>query len=423
MHLIRRIALFVVFGMSFLGAPSADGAGFGSTLASLFEVGAKVTPSAVAQAKALYGDLRRDRPNDRRVDFAYALVLVNQHRYRDALPLVDAYLSEQESDIGAHQSRLWIQMQEHRYADALNEAVAIGALLTKKHATEPDDEQVQRARFLGTTFGYLDLVVRPGIVDDKHKTDCRSKVLAGLGTTSTAAFDEGRNSLARQLAELQAKWVSVRKVSEAATNRRREEIKSDIDEDRMRISASGEESQLSTEQLGNAQRELNIIRQQLATLGQDRTRLAAQVIAVQTQISQLQSAILDDMLRVPTGTALVRPSAPTDLRNVQVNALGFSLAGLNKQAFDMDRKILALQTRAAELAGTSEKEAERIEQCQENVERAQQHAKALEKRLHRDAARPAPKPGVLTGKMTLFSTYAAFPYEREKQRVLDWFAK
>ena len=115
----------------------------------------------------------------------------------------------------------------------------------------------------------------------------------------------------------------------------------------------------------------------------------------------------------------------TTAARVQLSSLSLTLARLNKQAFDMDRKIAGLQARGKELNVKGAHEAEAIAESEELAARADKRARALEKTAARKAAAPptSAKATAIAAKIAVFSTYAPFPYEEEQQRVLGWFTK
>jgi hypothetical protein len=45
----------------------------------------------------------------------------------------------------------------------------------------------------------------------------------------------------------------------------------------------------------------------------------------------------------------------------------------------------------------------------------------LQRKIDSIRTPPAPRAGPPTGRMAMFSTYVPFPYEEEKERVLNWF--
>ncbi len=379
----------------------------------------------MAAAKAQYEQLKRVDPKDRRIDYAYALVLVNQHKYHDAIPLLSRYLESGKGELNAYSIKMWAQIQDRRYADVLDQASALSQRFPKDAGAAPRADYLDAARFLGTVFGYLELA-RPAAIDSQLKTARKNEILTRLGERYSKSFDEGRNAVAERLAELQGQREAEQEKSVAAIEKKKDQIKDELQKDRQKISDREEKAQTSSEQLRDATRELSVVQQQLGSLNGDRTRLGIQIITLQAQLTQILGPLNFVVTPNSNGGLTangVTPANPTIATYAQARAASLALAALNKQAFDMDRKILALKSRAAELSGTGEQQAATIEKSEQDVEQAEKHAKAIERRLHRETPRPTSRAGVLTGKMTLLSTYAPFPYEQEKKRVLTWFAK
>ncbi len=404
------------------------GSEWSADLARLFDLGAKSTPPAVTAARTQYEKLKRDKPKDARIDYAYALVLAGQHRYRDALPLVSRYLERAPADSDAVRVRIWLQIQDRRYPDMMTDAVALSERFAKNPAGETDDSLQDTAHFLGAVFGYLELA-RPGSIDRELKSKSKNQILARLGDRYTPMFDEGRNAVADQLGQMQAERDAKQQQVAAAAEKRQQQDKAALQEDKSKIAEREEKIESSTEQLRDAQHSLSVIQQQLASLGQDRTQLAARIITIQAQLASLNIVTTRTIdARLPQNTG---PTVASDVVNISASpedfaraeALARSLAVLNKQAFDMDRKILGLRTRAAQLNSTGEQEIETIAQSDADARKAGKRAKAFEKKIRREEASFRPRGAVLTAKMTSLATYAPFPYEQEKERVLGWFSK
>ncbi|HEX3728137.1 MAG TPA: hypothetical protein VHV08_17920 [Pirellulales bacterium] len=161
---------------------------------------------------------------------------------------------------------------------------------------------------------------------------------------------------------------------------------------------------------------------QLASLQKDRVGIAAKVITTQALITQIQTDFYNSTTSANTASTYSPFSTMPYTSLVQINAYGLSLAALNKQAFEMDRKILALQARAAQLGGKGQEQTRNIVEGQVTVRQAEQHAKYAERKLRRPPPASARAAALLT-RMTSFSTYASFPYDEEKQRILGWFSE
>ena len=409
-----------------------------SEVDSLFQLGMKNTPSAVAAAESHYERLKRDNPRDRRIDYAYAVVLVNQHKYLESIDLLTGLHQGSKPDIAASRAKVWALVQGRRISDALQEMVTLSQSLADSGDRDlAGKSNNETARFIGAMFGYLELV-RPGTVDTDLRSKYRSLVLENLGDRYTPMFDAGRADVAERLAVLQSDRKLAQERKAESHTARLERDKATLDDDLGEIASKEEAKQWHLESMRDAQRELNIVNTQLVSLRVDRTRLTAQIVTVQALISEstrrttvLPNAVIDRRIpgtpeldvsttRTRTTTTTAGPTSP---EFAQVAALAVALGRLNKQAFDMDRRLLSLQQRSAELSDRSLRDADELDRHDAAAQRTAKRAKALEKKINRESAAPRASTPALNSQMTALSTYLPFPYEQERKRVLAWFEK
>jgi chromosome segregation ATPase len=243
------------------------------------------------------------------------------------------------------------------------------------------------------------------------------------------AFDEGRNAVARELTDLQKQREAEQNQVIASGERRRDRSRQALDEGKKKVAGHAETIQASQQQLQDAQRELNVLQTQLASLQSDRSRVAAQITTIQAQIQQLStsSSVFRDLTQPgnprPIITTTTQTQSISGEKFAQASSLALNLATLNKQAFDMDRKLLALQAQAAEASGRGGEGIQSREKGAAAIREAEKRAKIAERQLRKPVPTSNPRIAAINAKMTNFPTYAPFPYEQEKQRVLGWFAK
>jgi hypothetical protein len=174
-----------------------------------------------------------------------------------------------------------------------------------------------------------------------------------------------------------------------------------------------------------ALRDLPSVQRQLTALGQERSRLSARIIVIKAQIQQIDPTHFFDprsMLSIPGVAASARVLSIED--RARILGLEYMLVPLYKQALDLDRQIFDLQSRAAELMDNGQQASQAIAESQAAATEAEKRAHALERRLDRATKSSPPRASTRpVGRMATFSTYAPFPYEQEKARVLAWFAK
>lgn len=397
-----------------------------SGVAKLFELGQKNTPPAVAAARAQYERLQAAAPQDPRLDYAYGLVLLNQHRYADALALIDNYAQVNGDDPRLVQLRLWGMTQARRYADVLEQALALAKRFPPKPA--PGDNHLETARFLGKLFGYLEST-RPSGLDPELKTLRTNELLALLGDAYLPAFDEGRHQVAQQFAKLDQQRQAIQQSRELANDQQRDEVFDALKQNEAQATLDGQKADASREQLRDAQRALGVVRIELSNLMQTRTRLGAQIFAVQAQLTEvqttMQNTIVDPSVRDPNRQGQIVTTTRNSIRledALRAQSLALTLAVLNRQAVEMDKRILMLRSEAAGAIKQGQQGSQTLDESRTAVLRAERRAENLHKQARRLERRRSATSAVLTAEMKRLATYLPFPYEDEAKRVLGWFA-
>jgi hypothetical protein len=294
---LRSLGLACAAWVALANLTTAAGAELNASLASLFELGTTATPSAFTAAHSRFERLQHSRSDDRRIDYAYGVVLIGQHKYADALPLISRYLETGRGEPHAYCAKIWALLQMRRYADVLDESVELAGRFPKDLNSPPLAKYHEAAEFLGAAFGYLELV-RTGALDPARRLEGKNRVLARLGSAYTKAFDQGRAAVAAQMAEFQAQREADQKGVAAKAEGRKQQTKTALDKDRERILSEKETLQASAEQLRDAQRELNQLQQELSSLNVDRSQVAAQIAWTQANIQQLLAPIVYDQTQI-----------------------------------------------------------------------------------------------------------------------------
>jgi len=405
---------------------------------ALFELGMKNTPSAVTAARLHYERLKRKSPLDRRIDYAYGVVLLNQHKYLESLEQFADLPIGGQADLASNRAKAWALVQARKVSEALKELVKLSQSF--QHSGDRDSNResfTETARFIGVVFGYLELA-RPGAVDLDLRTSQRNTVLKNLGDRYVPQFDAGHSAVAERLAGLKSDQKLVQDRKAAASKERHERDQAALAGDREEIATAEEAMQWHLDSIREAQRELIVTKTQLDSLRTDRTRLGAQIVTAQARVSELSRdtrtvlpTTVDDRrlpgrpdldFRYDQTTTSNTILGATDPRFVQIATLAMSLGRLNKQAFDMDRRILSLQQRSAELSEQNLRDVDALNRNDTAAQRRAKHAKAMEKKINRESA-AKPSTPALTSQMSALSTYLPFPYEQERKRVLAWFEK
>ena len=126
-----RVALAALALVLMACGTSARGSDVPEQLRALFESGSKGTPSAVAAAKAKYDALRAAHPTDPRIDYAYAVVLINQRKYREATEILARYLATDEPQLAAYCLQIGALVPLRESSKVLEQAVALAKRLRR----------------------------------------------------------------------------------------------------------------------------------------------------------------------------------------------------------------------------------------------------------------------------------------------------
>jgi hypothetical protein len=425
------VCLTAVFVAGFFaqGAP-LGAAELRGDVSKLLALGEKHDAAAVAAARDRYALLKQSHPNDPRIDYAYGLVLLNQRDHARALPLIDRYVRSNGADLEAARVKLWAQLQNRHDEDVLAAAVGIAERLPKDAAGQDAAECAATAGFLGSVFGYLERA-RVAAVDRKLKSQRTNELLAALGDAYLPAFDEGRSRIADRLAEMRQKQQAAERERSLSAEKRQQQIDAALEEGEALIAEKRQAVDASSEGLQEARRRLSDVGRQLSALSEDRARVGGQILAAQAELTQIQSttnsqtvtdpSVSDpnDKQRLRVDTALALPLN----RNAQAQYLAAVLGVLNKKAFDLDRRIVALRAEAATAMVSGRQETRSLVASTGAIRKAEKRTAALEKAARRMDAKPSAPAGRLTVQMTRLSTYLPLPYAEESKRVLSWFEK
>ncbi len=257
--------------------------------------------------------------------------------------------------------------------------------------------------------------------------DCptaKRDVLEALGEIYRSAFDAGLKDVGARLAELKTAQQADEDERLAKAAQVKKEALAVVEKDTSKIESQRTAIQASAEQLQGAARQAVQLQRELAPLSQDRLALGVQIGLITSQIQELRNPQVIDQRR-PNGTnptRTVRPLDPTDPRFVQLQALSMQLAVLNKQAFDMDRKILIYRRQIALLNLKGEQDVQMIAERQAAAAATQRDAQVAQRAIKRSEKSASTRSVALIQKTKLLSTYVPFPYAQEKNRVLAWFA-
>lgn len=389
----------------------------------LLDVGWERTTEARGAADEIFKKAHRIAPADGRLSYAYGLVLLKQRRYREAREHFAEAIASDPADLPAWRAGIWTLMLLKQFPQAAVQLEGLGAALPPEDAAE-EIEAPRRAtaRFLGRMFGFLEgpagKAAREEVVA-RH----RDAILKQLTAARRDEFEAGRKAVLDQYDAFVLGHDEERDDARAGQVEAQARQEERIEQERGDIEGERAAMLERAEKLRNElDARLSEIDRRMAPLDASFNRLAADAVAVQNQMSEIDRRI----------SQLLRNADETEDEDLRRRYLRDAdrLAVVYR---DYEARYLALDAEAREVneqrsALAAERE-DALARHEKDLDRLDDRSNALgrnEKRLdreQREAERPAT--GLTTRVRTLanrakaFTTYEEFPLESERARVLE----
>lgn len=391
----------------------------------LFEVGWDTAVKSRGEADEVAAKIDELFPGDARGGYAYALVLVKQRRYTDAVKRVDQVLATHKTDAKVWQTKVRLAMLTKDYEGALAALEQLAALVPSAadadSAAEADHQQ--NVVFLGRMFGYLAGPIE-GAVNKALLDASKAKVEAALGEARRSTFDDG----ARQIREIYSSLVVERDDAEAeekaAAEAEQEKLVNNLNEEKAGLDPKRDSLKTDRDKLrDDAKEEIN-------SVAQDEQPLVRQLASIQQQallIRQQRSLALNNLASVQIAMNNTRDPLITGQYSLQANQYSAlaarydaQLSILEQRAFLINRQRALIRQRAGQNTAEIAKQVADIEKELAELDKTEKRIATQEKKGIK--ATPVTLASrLLEAEMAAFSTYDEFPLLLEKQRLLDSF--
>lgn len=293
----------LVLGIAFVGIATATCAVWAAEAAApktpagvdrLFEVGWQRSVQAARAAQDEYDRLKIRHPADPRIDFAFALIQLQQLRYSDAATALAKVLAADKGNLAAWKLKAWTSAITKDYDAAFVEMKQTAALVARRGASAAEQTAAEdAAAFLGSLCGFFE---GPGAaqVNATLLSAARREIVNQLGTAESASFERARADVLKQFREASESSQQSRTAAEeeAAAEKERQlaQLAGQIDAAEQAVSAAqSRHDQVQSEVNG----ELREIRAQQQSLTADRRRLDLDFASVRREIAVIDARIAE----------------------------------------------------------------------------------------------------------------------------------
>jgi hypothetical protein len=406
------------------GTPaSADEAELRSGIVRLFEVGWQDALAARTQADRAYREIA---PGDLRADYAYALVLMRQRRYDDAVKRLDALLKIHPSHLAARENKIRLLMLQKNYSAALPEINRLSQLLAAADQEAlPPEKRREKLRFLGRLFGFMEGPAEGVAAATVERT--QREVESRLADEELAVFDEARDGVLVRFEEMIGQSQREREETLAEKEKQREEARQDLETQRAQQKARRDELLEQGEKLRKE------IKDHEAEFAKEDRPLQDRLAGLQRQAEiprREMALLLADAASLRAAALRAQDPADRDRLLFRAQQLEVIAARYDADLGVLERQAAGIQAERARLQDRFQREIAAVAGSLKGIEQelgAQQRNERRfamdEKRLEKPLTSGTRAVRALEAEATAFTTYEPLPLEEERQRLLDSFTK
>jgi hypothetical protein len=392
-------------------------------IANLLEAGWSGTAASRAAADRAFENLSDAAKSDPRSGYAYALVLMKQRRYEQAIGELDSVIKADEADLSARENKIRLLMLTKNYSGALVELDRLSRIVSEAPQEQVAPERRHDVlRFIGRVVGFLEGPGESGIAA-VTRLRAQREIESRLSDEDLVIYDEARDGVLARFGKSIGQAETGREEAVTGQQRQREEAKRDLEVQRT------QQQERAAELLGKAEQLRKEIKDNEAEFAKNERPLLDRLARLerQAEIPRRELALLladADSLRA----AAARTEDPVERDRLLFRAQQLEiLAGRydNDLAF-LERQAAAVNAERAQIRDRFGRENAALVASGNTIDKELGLLQRGEKRLAMDEKRlDKPITGgtravrALEAEAGAFTTYEPLPLEEERQRVLD----
>ncbi|PQO44389.1 hypothetical protein [Blastopirellula marina] len=416
---LRRILFALVLSSLALPAVAAEAS---SGVKEILEGGWAIGPDSLDKARKARAAFIGSAADHGALDTAFGLVLIKHHKYEEATTLFESLSTSHPDNQVAWRALIWLYSLQKKSESAL---LKIDQMSDAIRPTEGDDaieeETLSTARFLGRMFAYMDGPASSEVSRGVRKLvgDKIEKLMVGARAQEFKTnYDEVTAEFASLTDEGDQARDQAKEDQQMAKEQERQDLvnlreRLEIDQAQAQEKIDGLRSEFTKEQAAFNQMEL--------PLSDAISRLELQLSVVRREILNLT----DDLNRLQSQIDETNdPRRKEELRREMARAeilLGqyqrdnqLILAEGNRLAQRRD----AVRASRAEMTRRYEADIKETQDWKANLVRREKRTDLEEKRISRPSKGNTPRVREMGAKATSLRTYADFPLELERHKLL-----
>jgi hypothetical protein len=392
-------------------------------IAALFEAGWSGTAASRGAADRAFEEISVGGRADPRSGYAYALVLMKQRRYEQAITELDGVLKLDESNLAARENKIRLLMLTKNYSGAVVELDRLSRLAAEAPQEHlPLDRRRDVLRFIGRVIGFLEGPGEAGIAAVTRQRAQR-EIESRLTDEELGIYDEARDGVLERFGKSVGQAETGREDALTEKQRQREEAKRDLQTQRT------QQQERATELLARADQLRKEIKDNETEFAKAERPLVDRLARLdrQAEIPRRELALLladSDSLRA----AAARTEDPVERDRLLFRAqqLEIFAARYDADLAVLERQAAAVNAERAQIRDRFGRENAALVASGTTIKKELELLGRGEKRLAMDEKRfDKPITGgtravrALEAEAGAFTTYEPLPLEEERQRLLD----
>jgi hypothetical protein len=423
--------MVVMLSLSFpapAGTSKSTGSGEVAAIERLLDFSTEPSAKGLKAIEHVYRTLPAATRKKPAVQYAYAIALVRQKRFQEASQVLRELVEEGQVALAVWRAKIWIELELDERVPALTDLEQLGS-----HAAEHQKSATERladkdsAEFFGAVCGFL---VGPWShkVREGDAKVMRDRLRALFDDDSRTAFDAAQAKLAERYEKLFKEHEERVQSELAAKTKELDEAKESVGRKAQELGKN--QQALKDKQIKrDTQTKTKIagIDAQLKKIDQQRQSLLQQIAPLEAQRMALVASLMPDNLffmprklwkiEFRTGELNVIQANNQRIRRAltplitQLNSLEGQVASLNQA--ELELRAQGLQTEIKHQTDLS-----KLAEQEQALDKDRKRVKYDAQRLQAKTAATSPRLRAEGAQLTQFATYAPFPVESEKARLL-----
>jgi hypothetical protein len=390
-----------------INVSSAQSPNVAAEITKILETGWKPSAGNYTSAQEQFTQTKQAAPNDVRVDYAMALVSLQNHNLADASTHLEQALQSRKSLLPIRRLQVWVLISRRDTA-AVKTAIAELVRVLKSDSSASNQAEIEETvRWLGGVMGFYS---GPGSnqLKPEELAELNTQISSGCKDGLETIYSDAKIAAGNQYSQLKEQLAEARKNVQ-------EENESKLAIERNQTDAA---LNIATKQKSDTTALLEQLQQKFnaenPVLNAEGLQLSRQWDRVDNRLQNLQSQ-LDSEKR--------KPSKDQDSSRIsQLNR------DIDREQDDVKKSREPLERRMREIRNQIRANANNLDAAKQQLQTISKResvlslkSKQLANQAEKSASGNDPKIAPLEQKVTSISTYAGINLAREKQRILDTF--